>query len=220
MTHDPATVSAVAPRERRLAIIAAGNRKNPDDLSSLRDALHDEDAFVRVAALGALAKRDSLTAVHVISALRDLSPEVRQRAAQTAKYVQGETETTALNDALRESLHDSIPLCVVSSLEALALREDTDSVEAIGRLVASHPDPLVVEEAVAALAEIGDVRGLPLILEAAEGKPALRRRVVAALGAFEGDEVEATLDRLEKDRDWQVRQAVAMLRRVESEETD
>ena len=74
-------------------------------------------------------------------------------------------------------------------------------------------DPLVLEEAVATLGALGDPAGLPVVLAATEGRPALRRRTVAALGGFDGEAVEAALDRLAQDRDWQVRQAVAMLRR-------
>ena len=37
-------------------------------------------------------------------------------------------------------------------------------------------------------------------------KPAVRRRAVVALAAFEGPEVDAALERAKEDRDWQVRQ--------------
>jgi len=65
----------------------------------------------------------------------------------------------------------------------------------------------VREAAVAALGARGDERTLPVVLRACDDKPAVRRRAVLALAAFEGPEVEARLQRALTDRDWQVRQA-------------
>jgi HEAT repeat protein len=45
------------------------------------------------------------------------------------------------------------------------------------------------------------------VLRACDDKPAVRRRAVLALAAFEGPEVEARLRQALTDRDWQVRQA-------------
>jgi len=80
------------------------------------------------------------------------------------------------------------------------------SVEALGRVATSHADPLCREAAVAALGAIGHGSGLATVLAALNDKPAVRRRAVVALAAFEGDEVEAALRRALEDRDWQVRQ--------------
>ena len=71
----------------------------------------------------------------------------------------------------------------------------------------AHADPLVREAAVAALGAQGDPATLPAVLAACDDKPAIRRRAVLALAAFEGDEVEARLQRRADDPDWQVRQA-------------
>ncbi len=70
----------------------------------------------------------------------------------------------------------------------------------------THSDALVREAAVAALGSIGDPAGLPAVLAATTDKPAVRRRAVVALAAFEGPEVDAALRRATEDRDWQVRQ--------------
>jgi len=45
------------------------------------------------------------------------------------------------------------------------------------------------------------------VLAACDDKPAVRRRAVLALAAFDGPEVEERLRRALEDRDWQVRQA-------------
>jgi HEAT repeat protein len=48
---------------------------------------------------------------------------------------------------------------------------------------------------------------LPAVLRACTDKPAIRRRAVLALAAFDGVEVEQALQAALSDRDWQVRQA-------------
>jgi HEAT repeat protein len=75
-------------------------------------------------------------------------------------------------------------------------------------LAQTHDDPLVREAAVAALGAIGHEDGLPAILTAASDKPAVRRRAVLSLAAFEGPEVDAAWERARNDRDRQVRDAV------------
>lgn len=185
-------------------------------MATLTDALGDEDPLVRVAALGGLQRRGALTVEAVVAALDDPSPIVRQRAAQLAPEATGTpSEIASLQHALRQALHDPVPLGVVVALEAIGSIDDTGAVDDVLAVATSTADPLVLEEAIATLASLGDPRGLPVVLAASTGKPALRRRSVAALGAFEGAEVETALDRLGEDRDWQVRQAVAMLRKEE-----
>ena len=64
------------------------------------------------------------------------------------------------------------------------------------------------EAAVAAIGAIGDELGLPAVLKATTDKPAVRRRAVLALAAFDGPEVDAAWERARSDRDRQVRDAV------------
>jgi HEAT repeat protein len=80
-------------------------------------------------------------------------------------------------------------------------------VAALSRTATTHDDALVREAAVAALGAIGDPGALPAVLAACDDKPAVRRRAVLALAAFEGDEVEHRLRAALTDRDWQTRQA-------------
>ena len=63
------------------------------------------------------------------------------------------------------------------------------------------------EAAIAALGAAGDPAGLAAVLAGCADKPAIRRRAVLALAAFDGPEVEAALARALEDPDWQVRQA-------------
>ena len=46
-----------------------------------------------------------------------------------------------------------------------------------------------------------------MILAALPDKATVRRRAVLALAPFDGDDVDAALERARTDRDWQVRQA-------------
>jgi HEAT repeat protein len=80
-------------------------------------------------------------------------------------------------------------------------------VERLAAIATDHSDPLVREAAVAALGAIGLPEGLAAIRAGLRDKPAVRRRAVLALAAFDPDDVEADLRTAMGDRDWQVRQA-------------
>ena len=67
-------------------------------------------------------------------------------------------------------------------------------------------DQLCREAAVASLGAIGSPLGLETILAALKDKPAIRRRAVIALAAFEDPRVDEALKKSLDDRDWQVRQ--------------
>ena len=215
MGHNPDTVPGVTLREQRTALLAAANATDEAARSLVDGAILSPEAALRAGALSALRHQDRLAVSHLVHALNDPSPLVRRRAAQLAS-TQGPDASGDLSAALIHALDDEDVSVVVSVLVALGDRQDVAALGAICDTCRSHSDALVVEEAVATLGALGDPRGLDLVLAATEGKPALRRRSVAALGAFEGDHVEAALDRLANDRDWQVRQAVAMLRREDN----
>ncbi|MDE3206007.1 MAG: HEAT repeat domain-containing protein [Acidobacteriota bacterium] len=77
-------------------------------------------------------------------------------------------------------------------------------------VAAEHRDPLCREAAVAAIGAIGADQppsGRAAVLAARGDKPAVRRRAVLALAAFDGPDVQAALEAALADRDWQVRQA-------------
>jgi HEAT repeat protein len=123
--------------------------------------------------------------------------------------------SSKLINAISRATQDPVDYVAVAAVRTIGDLEIHDALVLLINLASTAEDAMVREEAVAALASLGDPRGLDAIIAACDDKPAIRRRCVAALGAFEGDLVEATLDRLSSDRDWQVRQAVAMLRRGE-----
>ncbi len=177
----------------------AGHR---GDEATARAGLAAADPRVRVAALGALARLGRLTADDLGAAAADADGTVRRRAAE-------EAGRTALAVDVRGLLADPDPLVVEAAAWVCGERRPVAEgvVDALVDLAAAHEDPLCREAAVAALGAIGDTAGLAAILAATTDKPAVRRRAVIALAPFEGEEVDAALQRALGDRDRQVRQA-------------
>lgn len=197
-----------------MALLEAGLSSEPAALALLDAALNDPEPEMRSTALSALRTQGRLSASILSVALADPVASVRLRAVQLAVDPAIIDPAGQLGAALLACLADGEHLVVIGALVALGDRRVPDSLEPVVTVAGSSREPLVVEEAVATLGALGEPEGLAVILELLEGaKAPLKRRCVAALGAFEGPSVEVALDRLASDRDWQVRQAVAMLRR-------
>jgi HEAT repeat protein len=204
-------MSALASSGERAARAAALGHVRPlapDQHSHLEQLIRsDDDPRVRAIALGALVRagtrRSAASAWR--DAARDPDPAVRRRAAEVAPAL----GTAVPAQAVVALLADDDPLTAEAAAFALGERASAGPrvLAALGRAAAGHDDPLVREAAVAALGAIGDVRALPVVLRACDDKPAVRRRAVLALAAFDGPEVEARLQMALTDRDWQVRQA-------------
>ena len=184
--------------DRRLNVVLAGYRGDDD---TVRDGLVDADPLVRIVALGAAQRRQSLNDRILASLIDDPDHRVRRRVAELAARHPGLDLMPLLHDddasvvemaAWACGEHPSTPLATLDRLVQLAVE---------------HADPLVREAAVAALGAIGDERGLPAILHGCSDKPAIRRRAVLALAPFSGPEVDAAIATALEDRDWQVRQA-------------
>ena len=174
----------------------------------MRVALGDDDSAVRELALGALNRLGELSDDDLVAALADPSPPVRRRAVELIAH----RPTIDLLAALA----DPDPIVVEHAAWACGEHEVvTDAVlQRLIELAGASEVALVREAAVAALGAIGDERGLPAIIAGCADQPAVRRRAVLALAPFDGDEVEATIERALVDRDWQVRQAAEDLRRA------
>jgi HEAT repeat protein len=167
------------------------------------------DPAVRATALGALERLGHLDATRLGIALNDPDATVRRRAAELA------ARHPAVD--LVPALADTDPRVVEVAAWACGEHESNrdDVVDALIALAGGADDPLVREAAVAALGAIGDERAIEVIIAACSDKPAVRRRAVLALAPFDGDAVEATIERALEDRDWQVRQAAEDLRRAQ-----
>ena len=195
-------------RAAAAAILGRRARVTSDERLELERLVgSDPDARVRSVALGALvhaAPRRSAAGAWRVAA-DDPDPNVRRRAAELAPAL----GTAASRRILLALLADAEPLVAESA--AFALGEHPSAtprvIAALGRAAGAHADALVREAAVAALGAIGDPSALPVVLAACDDKPAVRRRAVLALAAFEGEAVETRLEQAREDRDWQTRQA-------------
>jgi HEAT repeat protein len=172
-----------------------------------RLATGDPDARVRAVALAALVRGAPRAASTPVwrAAAADRDPLVRRRAAQVAPRL-GRSAPAAVLVAL---LRDADVWVAEAAAAAIGEhpRPARGAVAALAHTAVAHADPLVREAAVAALGAIGDPATLPAVLHACDDRPAIRRRAVLALAAFEGEAVEARLRAALADRDWQVRQA-------------
>lgn len=195
-TTAPSADGHRAAGERWRDIALAGHR---GDVTTARDALHDDDHVARELALGALARLQVLTDDDLVRAAVDPHHSVRRRAAALM--------ATRPHLDLSPLLADASPLVVETAAWAAGEQECTRLVPVLARLAVDAEDALVREAAVAALGAIGDPGGLPAILAACDDKPPVRRRAVLALAPFDGPEVDAALEAARHDRDWQVRQA-------------
>jgi HEAT repeat protein len=167
----------------------------------------DPDPRVRAVALARLVRHGprATSAPAWQHAAGDPSPRVRRRVAELAPALGRSARTRTLIALLGDG--DAW----VAEAAAFAIgehpRPSRRAVDALTRAARAHTDPLVREAAVAALGAIGDPATLHAVLDACDDKPAIRRRAVLALAAFDGPEVEERLSAALTDRDWQVRQA-------------
>jgi HEAT repeat protein len=154
-----------------------------------------------------------LTAGELHAGLGHPSAVVRRRAVELAIAFPDVAIVALLDD--RDVAEVTAWAC--GERAAAGLDASVDGEATLERMIAlavEAADPLVRESCVAALGAIGDERALPAILHACADKPAIRRRAVLALAPFDGDDVEAAIERALGDPDWQVRQSAEDLRRA------
>jgi hypothetical protein len=194
-------------RAARAASLGHTTRVTAADRRELTSLCADPDGRVRAIALAALVRvgprRDATTTWR--TSAQDPDASVRRRAAEVAPGLGAAVPVRALLTLLGDD--DAL----VAEAAAFALgehpRAGPQASAGLARAATDHGDPLVREAAVAALGARGDAGTLSVVLRACDDKPAVRRRAVLALAAFEGPEVEERLQRALTDRDWQVRQA-------------
>jgi HEAT repeat protein len=186
---------------------AAAAAVEPDAQVLVARATADPSPSVRAVAVAALVR----TAPRLVSApiwrraAHDPDARVRLRSAEVAPKL-GRAATCSV---LLELLADDDAWVAEAAAYAIGEhpRPSRVAITAVTHAATAHSDPLVREAAVAALGAQGDPSTLPAVLNACDDKPAIRRRAVLALAAFEGDDVESRLRAALTDPDWQVRQA-------------
>jgi HEAT repeat protein len=192
-------------------LVTAATAGHTGDEPAARHLMGHDEADVRAAAFGALARMGALGEDDIRAGLADGSPVVRGRcAALAAAYP--DIDLTAL-------LHDDdvgVAERTAWSMGEQGSRSDR-TVTALATVANDHVDALVRESAVAALGAIAstgpvDRAAQTAVLGAlANDKPAVRRRAVLALAAFEGPAVTTALRAALDDADWQVRQGAALV---------
>lgn len=200
------------PVERAAAAASAGLRRPVPavTLDALARLVNDDaDPRVRAAALGALARQPDPPPGAWARAIADPDPSVRRRAADVAPgYAHSAGDVTEGLIALLGDQEVSVAEAAAWALGELGPAAiEAGAVERLAEAAERHADPLVRESAVAALGALGDRAGLEAVLAACKDKPAIRRRAVLALAAFDGPEVDAALRAALDDKDWQTRQA-------------
>ena len=194
------TTDSAGQRRQRAAL--AGHR---GDLDTIRALVDDPEWRVRASALWALDRSNSITQRDLTRSLSDPRPEVR--------IVGVELAATTAAPSLMRSLQDDdarvVEVACWSSGERIA--PEPGVISRLIEIAGSHADALCRESAIAALGAIGDDRAVPAVVAGLDDKPAVRRRSVVALAAFDGAEVDVALARARDDNDRQVRDAVEEL---------
>lgn len=188
----------------RRAVVIAGHT---GDTETALNALGEPDPVMREVALGALDRLGMIDAERLTTHMADTDRNVRRRVAELA----AKHPTVDLMPLLA----DPDPMVVEMAIWACGEHETVSDkiLDRIIELTTSADDALVREAGAAALGAISDERGLDAIIAACSDKPAVRRRAVLALAPFDGEQVDATIERALNDRDWQVRQSAEDLRR-------
>lgn len=177
------------------------------DERTARDGWSSSDHVRRELALGSLARLGVLTDDDLRVALADPAAGVRRRAAALA----ANHPCVALGPVLDDTDPGVVEVAAWSCGERARVDRPT-----LARLfeLATNDDQLVREAAVAALGALGEhldgddaAAALEVVLRGAADKPAIRRRAVLALAAFDSPRVIDALRAAATDRDWQVRQA-------------
>ena len=188
--------------DERFAVIQSGFN---GDVATATAGLSSQHSDVRASAIRSLHRLNALSTEHLLPAVADTASEVRRTAAEFA---------APFHDVSIHHLIDDADV-FVAEMAAWSLGErmpvTDDELQQLIDRTTTHDEPVVREACAAALGSIGDERGLPAILIACTDKPAVRRRAVLALAPFDGDEVDAALQKALEDRDWQVRQNAEIL---------
>jgi HEAT repeat protein len=176
-----------------------------DDPARFLTAADGDVRRIAVAAsLGHPELRDQLAQMMIA----DTDGAVRRECAEVLGMAAG-TGPMVIERALQDDVAE-VREAAVTALGEIAARSSVPAL--LARANDQNEDKLVREAAVAALGAIGDQEALPTLLDlVVSGSPQIRRRCVAALTVFDGEDVEAALRAAVDDRNPMVREAAEMV---------
>ena len=197
---------------RRVSAEIVGHLPAPQATPALMNALNDEDAYVRVASLRALAQARAAPALlDVATCLADSEPEVRAQAVETLGHLAGGARGLIVH--LRPLLDDPAP--AVRARAAVALLRVGPDLQArdLLRNMAALGDTETRVSALTALGDLGDAAAFELVaveLEDADAPLAARRAAVSALARIDAQRSLEWLIRALGEDDASVREAAAL----------
>lgn len=198
------------PAEFAAELVSAGFRDDDASRVTLDAALRSDSPRARVLALRGLLRRRAFDEALWNDVLADEAPLVLHEVLTQIGFVR---PTLSSWHGVIAQLRNDDPLVAEAAAFALGECGVVDALDELRWVLANHEDARCRESAVVALGQLGVDDARPAVITALLDKPTVRRRAVVALSNFEGDEVEAALDRASDDRDWQVRSAVEQLRK-------
>ena len=198
------------PETYLMTLVSASLQPSSQSTARLREALSHDHPRARVIAMRGLARHNELTVSEWAALVGDVESEVRR---ETLSEIGGRGACPVAVDLLLAALGDPDPLVAEAAAFALGECALVEGESALITMVQRHDDARCRETAVVALGLLGLDSSRDAIIGALDDKPTVRRRAVVALANFDGEDIEAALDRAAEDRDWQVRSAVEQLRR-------
>jgi HEAT repeat protein len=146
--------------KRRVAVQELVTLRNSSAAPALITALSDPDAYVRTLAVRALGNLRWSAAKESMSQalLTDTSPEVRQTAALSLRYL----DDPEVHAVYEKALHDPVESVQLTVIKSLAYFKNPDSIPALMDM-SKDKSPAVRKEALIALGEIRQSTALPVI---------------------------------------------------------
>ena len=168
-----------------------------DDITTLTELLRDEDPDIRIFAADILGSARNSMAVQPLckALLKDPEVNVRYQAAVSLGNLEERQGAECLNRAMADE--EWVQFAVI---EALSKLRDESSVNAMAKAMDKSSD-LVCSMIVEALAEMGNIKAVPLLLRRMESSPAaLRNKIVKAIVLILGGRSLTMLSDNERER--------------------
>jgi HEAT repeat protein len=167
------------------------------DLSSIIELIHDDDADIRIFIADILGSTDSLLAVEPLcdALLKDPEVNVRYQAAVSLGELRMEEAAPCLNNAIRDE-----EWVQYSVIEALTKIGHSSSVDAMVKALDKASD-LVASMIIDSLGEMGNVKAVTMLLKRMdESHTALRNKIVKAVVKILGGKSLTLLSDDERER--------------------